>query len=228
MTGRRKLLHAVLVGFVAATLASQSGAAQFSIARLYIEYNASANDLGFHVSLDGANWKSMSIVNPRGRTIFEVEGAAAYATLGMTELFFEGAEPNLDDFPLADLLALFPEGRYKFNGLTVGGERISNRVRLSHAVPDGPSVSAQVYPHTVVIRWDPVTCPPDGFPDRHIEIVGYQVIVESFQITLPASSTEVTVPREFVDALAPGEHAFEVLAIEKSGNQTLTEGWFVK
>ena len=32
---------------------------------------------------------------------------------------------------------------------------------------------------------------------------------------------------EFVAALTPGEHAFEVLAIEQSGNQTLTEGSFV-
>jgi hypothetical protein len=38
----------------------------------------------------------------------------------------------------------------------------------------------------------------------------------------------VTVPPEFVASLASGEQPYEVLAIEASGNQTLTEGTFVK
>jgi hypothetical protein len=54
------------------------------------------------------------------------------------------------------------------------------------------------------------------------------VIVDSFQVTLPASARQVTVPAEYVVSLAPGAHAFEVLAIEASGNQTITEGSFTK
>jgi hypothetical protein len=100
---------------------------------------------------------------------------------------------------------------------------------LSHAVPDGPSVSAEIDDDTLVIRWDPVTGPAEILPDEDVDIVGYQVIVDpSFQVTVPASSTEVTVPREYVESLGPGEHPFEVLAIEESGNQTITEGFFVK
>ena len=215
------LLVAVVLG-----LAAPAWAAKFSEARIYIEYNSSANDLGFHVSLDGEVWKSLEILNPTGMMIFEVEGKGGYTDLGMTELFFEGAEPFLGDFPLEDLLALFPEGKYKFIGVTVGEARLVSTARLSHAVPDGPSVSTDVDDDTVIIRWDPVTAPPEGFPDEDIEIVGYQVIVDSFQVTLPASSTEVTLPREFVESLEPGEHDFEVLAIEASGNQTITEGTF--
>jgi hypothetical protein len=76
------------------------------------------------------------------------------------------------------------------------------------------------------IRWEPVTGPPENFPQTSITIVGYQVIVESFQVTLPPSSTQVILPRKFVQSLAPGEHEFEVLAIEARGNQTITEGSF--
>jgi hypothetical protein len=79
----------------------------------------------------------------------------------------------------------------------------------------------------VVIRWSPVTAPPPGFPDRPIVIIGYQVIVESFQVTLPASATSVTIPTEFVESLGSGAHPFEVLAIEASANQTITEGSLV-
>jgi hypothetical protein len=48
------------------------------------------------------------------------------------------------------------------------------------------------------------------------------------QVTLPASARSVTVPSEFVDSLRSGQQAFEVLAIEASGNQTITEGSFTK
>ncbi len=226
MTRHKRPLHLVLLGVIAIGLLTPVWAARLAISRIYIEYNSSANDLGYHVSLDAQNWKTMKIVNPAGTTVFEVIGKGAYNDLGMTELFFEGAEPSLDDFPLANLLALFPQGRYRFIGVTVGGASLVGTGILSHAVPAGPVVSAEVNGETVIIRWDPVTGPPEGFPVRDIEVVGYQVLVESFQITLPGSATEVTVPREFVESLAPGEYPFEVLAIEASGNQTITEGTF--
>ena len=89
---------------------------ELEISRIYWEYNSSANDLGVHVSLDGEDWRKLKIINPAGRTIFEVEGHGPYRLLGMTELFFEGAEPNLDDFPLENLLARFPEGDVPVHG----------------------------------------------------------------------------------------------------------------
>jgi len=226
MTRHKRLLHVFLLGMVVLGLAAPSWAAKFSISRLYIEYNSSANDLGFHVSLDGEDWNTLKIVNPAGVTIFQVDGKGPYKELGMTELFFEGAEPSLDEFPLNQLLALFPEGRYQIIGQLVGGARIASTATLTHAVPAGPPVSAEVNDDTVIIRWDPVTGPPAGFPQKRIQIVGYQILVDPFQVTLPASSTQVTLPQEFVRSLAPGTHLFEVLAIEAGGNQTITEGTF--
>ena len=136
------LLHLFLLGALALGFESTGNAAEFSIARIYIEYNASGNDLGYHVSLDGEDWRSLKIVNPDRKTLFEVAGKGAYKELGMTELFFEGAEPSLADFPLKDLLALFPEGKYQFIGTTVDNERLASTATLSHAVPDGPLVSS--------------------------------------------------------------------------------------
>lgn len=204
--------------------------------RIYFEYNSSASalgDLGVHVFLDGQNWKEIKIINPRGRTIFEVEGGGPYEELGMTELFFEGAEPDLADVPLAELLDRFPAGTYMFKGETVLGEIIIDRARLTHAIPAGPAnLSAQVGPgNNLVISWDRVTSPPPGFPNVPLNIVGYQVIVGAFQVTIPATSAprqRVTVSPEFVASLASGEQPFEVLAIEAGGNQTITEGRFVK
>jgi hypothetical protein len=224
----RCTLFVFLLGAVTLFWARPARAQGFEEARIYIEYNASANDLGFHVALDGEDWKTLKIVDPTGKTIFEVTGKAAYKNLGMTELFFEGAEPNLADFPLDELLALFPEGTYRFIGKTVDGENLVSTATLSHAVPAGPEVSSSLDGDTLVIRWSPVTAPPEGFPARPIDVTGYQVIVGSFQVTLPGSATMVTVPKEFVGSLPTGTQPFEVLAIDASGNQTITEGSFVK
>ncbi len=201
-----------------------------SIAKIYWEFNSSGPDLGVHVMLDGEDWKSMKIFHENGKLLFAVEGKQGYKQLGMTELFFEGAEPNLiTDVELEDLLDLFPEGEYEFEGLTVDGDEIGAEAFFSHAIPDGPEVSADdVVGDLLVIEWEEVTSPPDGFPDEEITIVGYQVIVGSFQVTLPESARQCTVPPEFVDSLDSGEHQFEVLAIEESGNQSITEGTFTK
>jgi hypothetical protein len=203
--------------------------AQLDFSRIYWEYNSSANDLGVHVTLDGEDWNQLEIENPDEEVIFNVVGSGPYEELGMTELFYEGAEPNLADFPLDDLLDLFPEGRYDFSGTTVDGEEIEGSWRFSHAIPAGPEVFADVGPNGFLrIRWNAVNGTPAGFPNRPIHIVGYQVIVESFQVTVPASVRSVTVPPEFASTLASGPHQFEVLAIDRSTNQTITEGSFVK
>ena len=161
MMRHSRLSYVFLVGAIALSLVvAPSWAATLAISRIYIEYNSSANDLGYHVSLDGEDWRTLRIVNPAGTTIFEVTGKGPYRELGMTELFFEGAEPNLDDFPLEDLLALFPEGRYRFIGQTVDGVSITGTGRLTHAIPAGPEVEADVSRGDVVIEWEPVTAPP--------------------------------------------------------------------
>ena len=222
-----RLFSALAVAMLVLGPTTAAWAAKLAIARIYIEYNASANDLGFHVFLDGEDWKDIAIVNPGGTPIFMVEGSGPYAELGMTELFFEGAEPSLDDVPLNQLLGQFPEGRYRFTGTTVDDAPIGRNATLSHAIPAAPVVSTQVVGNQITISWLPVVCTPSGFPARPIDIVGYQVIVDSFQVTLPDTSTQVTLPSEFVASLDSGEVLFEVLAIDASGNQTITEGSFV-
>jgi hypothetical protein len=229
-------MAALILSAATPEAAAKKNTVSLSIKRIYFEYNSTASrlgDLGVHVFLDGEDWQEIEIINPEGRAIFEVEGKGPYREMGMTELFFEGAEPDLADVPLQELLDRFPAGLYRFVGKTVNGERIVDTATLTHAIPAGPgNVSAEVGPgNKVIISWDRVTGPPNGFPNEPISVVAYQVIVGSFQVTLPATSAprqSVTVPREFVRSLAPGEQLFEVLAIEAGGNQTITESSFIK
>ena len=223
----------LLMFTTAATRPRDGGNSDFvelEIAKIYWEYNSSANDLGVHVSLDGEDWKKLEIDDPNHHTIFEVAGKGPYAELGMTELFFESAEPSLDEVPLDELLARFPEGDYVIEGRTVDGEGTGALANFSHAIPAGPEVTVELGSKNFLkISWTEVTSTPPGFPALPIHIVGYQVIVEpSFQVTLPATARSVTVSPEFVESLPAGENKFEVLAIEASGNQTITEGTFTK
>ena len=228
----RKLVRVSLWAALALALSATSSAAAqpptvaLEISRLFIEYNESGNDLGFHVLLDGEDWTSLQITSPDGRKIFTVKGSGGYGELGMTELFFEGAEPTLTDVPVDELLALFPEGTYDFRGRTVDKETIGGTAVLSHAIPAGPVVSTELDGDSLVVSWDLVTQSADILPPRAVTIAGYQVIVEEFQVTVDADVTSVTVPPEFVEGLEAGVHDFEVLAIEANGNQTITEGTF--
>jgi hypothetical protein len=219
-----------MVAFGMAAVPRQPQQVEFEEARIFIEYNLSGNDLGFHVFLDGEDWTDLRIVDPTGTRISDVSATGGYRGLGLTELFFEGAEPNLAEFPLAELLARFPEGEYTFSGRTVDNEKIVATATLTHNVPDAPVVStrASACGNTIDITWTPVNAPAAILPGRKVDVVAYQVIVGSFQVTVPGGVTSVTMPEQFYQSLGAGTHDFEVLAIDASGNQTIREGTFVK
>jgi hypothetical protein len=223
---------AVLVGIVAARV-NRNGHAEaaprpmrLAQATMIVEVNATDGDAGLQVFLDGEPWKSMSITGPDGSTILDINAVGRLEDFGLTELFSESSEPPFDVFPLEEFKALWPEGRYSFAGTTVDGRRLTGRATLSHDIPDGPEITspaegATVAPGSVVASWDPV-------PETSgVDIVGYRVIVERenplrvFSVELPASDNSVTIPSEYFDSGT--EYKLEVLAIEASGNQTLTE-----
>lgn len=205
---------------------------EFDVAQIRIEKNATARDAGIQVLLDAEDWKRVAIYLPHGGPrIMQVRASSIVGRIGVTELFFESAEPSLDDLPLKDLLAMFPEGRYRLVGQTTDGGEMIGTARLTHDIPAGPTVvtpeeGAVTRVDDTLIDWEPVVKPAG------IEIAGYQVIVELpeplrvFSVDLPASVTSVTVPPEFLN---PGaEYKLEVLAIARGGgrNQTITESSF--
>jgi hypothetical protein len=240
MTKRKRLLPFLLLvalslSFGAAMGNSQDGdnaTAQvpFEVAKIFFEFNSTDSDLGVHVLLDGEDWKTLQISDPNGRVIFDLATKGGFKNIGLTELAFEGAEPLLTATPLAERLEQFPEGEYRFSGKTVDNEKIVGFATLTHAVPAGPGdVSAVLGPgNSLVIGWNIVVATPTGFPTRPIAIAGFQVIVGSFEVTLPGTANVVTVPPAFVESLPPGVHEVEVLAIDAGGNQTITSGSFTK
>lgn len=209
----------------------------FSKTKIIIEVNATDRDAGIQISVDAMGWKRLEVFDPNGQKILDVGASGSVEKQGVTEFFFESEEPSLEDVPLDELFARFPEGNYTFVGITVDGKTLNGKANFTHNIPAGPEIvfpaeGAVLFPNMpVVINWEPVTDPlPDT--DSAVTIVGYQVIVERlkpqplrvFSVDLPASATQVSVAPEFIQANA--EYRFEVLAIEASGNQTISESTF--
>jgi hypothetical protein len=228
------LLPIFLVGLVALTLgtaAPESWAAPLSDTAIYIEINDTDGDAGIQIFLDGEGWDSMEVFDPNGNRVLNVTGEGGVGQQGITELFFESAEPSFDEQPLEDLLELFPEGFYRFEGTTTEGAMLKGKARLTHDLPAAPVIVSpeedddSVDPGNTVIEWEPVADPPGS------TIVGYHVVVERemgssrvFTVDLGPTATSVTVPAEFMESNTA--YKFEVLAIETSGNQTISEGEF--
>lgn len=229
------LLAAVALSVAAIAPGSQAAAEiPLSKARMIIEYNATAGDVGVQVLLDGEPWKNMKIFSPTGHRLLNITTTGSLNKQGLTELFFESSEPSLVEVPLEEFLERFPEGMYDFEGKTVEGEKIEGEATFTHVIPAAPVVvspqdGAVVDPNDCIIDWDPVTQTIGGA--GAITIIGYQVIVEQVEplrvllIDLPASVTSLEVPPEFF-LQADTVHKFEVLAIEAGRNQTITESSF--
>ena len=110
---------------------------------------------------------------------------------------------------------------------------------LTHDIPAGPQLvspaeGATVPVRGVVARWRPVTKTITGEP---VKIIAYQLIIEKdvephrhmigkpgLSMYLPPSVTSFTIPNGFLEPRTA--YDWEVLAIERSGNQTLSSGSF--
>ena len=190
---------------------------------LFIETNATDGDAGLQQELDGEDWRSTKLRDKKGRALVDVRAKGKLRNFGLTELFFEAAEPSFDEFPFRKFKERFPEGKYTWKGRTVEGRKLVGSDRLSHLVPDGPVITfptegAQVDPGGFTITWEPVTTPAG------VEIVRYIVIVDqetrSVELELDGSATSADIPGQ---VLEPGtELGGELLAKDKNGNQTIT------
>jgi len=223
---------------------------EFSAFRTIIEINATDGDTGFQVFIDGDEWKQATIRDPNAKQIYDVQGFASVREQGLTENFFESAEPSCDEDPLVNFLERFPAGEYTVIGKTVDGEKLERTATLTHDLPRAPinlvPIGGGVDPtNPVSVLWSPGAglgnCPPNGAEIGNPALFGYQVIVVRADPTpevvldadLPAAATQMTIPPEFLqpDAI----YKYEVIAIEsrtnvdsevEKGNQTLSEGFF--
>jgi hypothetical protein len=226
----------------AALYGRPSAAVPLKEAKLNVEHNATDGDTGFQGFIDSEGWRRLEARGPGGQ-ILKLEARGALARLGLTELFFESVEPENKNVPIDRLLATLPEGNYTIsgtgqeNGTSTG--RTSGTAWLTHDIPAGPILvspkeGSKVSVRGLVARWKPVSKTITGEPVR---IVAYQLIIEQegdpprhmigtfgLSMYLPPAVTKIAVPNGFLQPHTA--YNWEVLAIERSGNQTLSSGSF--
>lgn len=228
---------------------------EFAEAHVFFELNNTDGDLGIHALIDGDPWKRLRIEDQNERKILDIRVRGRLRRQGLTEIFFESAEPPFDELLPREFFARFPEGTYEIEGRTLDGIEMESETEISHLMPAPPEPTvngttfveicddedpAYVEPDpvfgVVVIAWEPITAThPDLGKTGDISIYNYQVVVEVevgedefpsvLSVILPPGETSMTIPAEFI---AQGEEfKYEVLAREASFNQTATESCFL-
>jgi hypothetical protein len=222
----------------------------FAEANIFFELNNTDGDLGIHALIDGEAWKRLEIEGPKERELLDIRVKGRLRRQGLTEIFFESAEPSFDELKPKRFFRRFPEGKYEIEGLTLDGYELESTAEVTHLLPAPPknikvsgipaaeNCDAEELPSVdgskpVIITWEPVTTshPELGRTDEVIEVVKYQVVAEReeptlliFSIDLPPTVTEIQIPAGFI-ALGQ-EFKFEILVREASGNQTAVESCF--
>ena len=213
--------------------------ATIATAKLIIEYNFTDDDIGVHGAFDDHGWSDLCFYDPNGTQVLAVKPQAQLKDLTMAGIFFESREPPSSEFSFEDLKAQFPEGQYQVRALSFDGTQLTGSAFFTHDVPKPPTVTfpqeGDVVDTTgLVIEWLDVTETVDGGP---VTITGYEVIVTKvkhrdphgfsrpiFDVHVPSDRNALSVPVQF---LTPNtEYELEVLALEVSGNQTITVSFF--
>ena len=218
----------------------------FDEADLFFELNDTDGDLGFHALIDGDAWRELEIENPNERENLRVTVSGNLRRQGLTELFFESAEPPFDELPPEEFFRRFPEGEWEIEGTTLDGEELESSDVLRHVMPAPPdNITLSGIPSVencdveplpsvtppVLIDWDPVTeSHPEIGREGEIEIVRYQLVLETdgvpqLTLDLPPDVTEFEIPDSLTDMAE--EWKFEIVAREETGNQTAVESCFL-
>ncbi len=213
-------------------------------AELFFELNDTAGDLGIHAAIDGEPWKLLEIESPDERRLLKIRGRSAVRRQGLTQLFFESAEPNFEEFSAEEFFARFPEGEYEISGVTTDGVELESAVELTHVMADRPRnlrVNGSLVPedcdagpipvvsNPVKITWDPVTSShPDIGATGPVTLELYEFVLETDELkleaVLPPSVTEFDAPETYLDL--SDEWKVEIIVRTDTHNNTAVESCF--
>jgi hypothetical protein len=227
---------------------------EFDEAHVFFELNNTDGDLGIHALIDGDAWRKLRISDPKGKGMLDIKVKSRLKQQGLTEIFFESAEPPFEsDDPEGvtlipeEFFERFPEGDYSIRGKTLEHDTLISETGVTHVMPGPPVVMVNTMAAAedcdadlpvvstgdpVTIHWEAVThSHPDlGTSGVMIDVVNYEVVVEidetpfKTSTILPPSANSFEVPPEI---LALGDEVkFEVLVREASYNQTAVESCF--
>lgn len=203
----------------------------FDEAHLFFELNHTDGDLGIHALIDGEPWKKLEIEDTKERKILDIQVSGRLQRQGLTEIFFESAEPTFDELSPDRFFRRFREGIYEIEGTTLEGEELESETELTHVMPAPPEPTVNGIPMAqqcdeeepyfditetqapVVISWPAVMYShPDANgggagvqPPVPVTIHNYEVVIE---VELEVNGEEF--PSVMHVVLPPGETSITV------------------
>jgi len=201
--------------------------------KLIIEINATDGDAGFHALADAGAWRWFRIDDPNGNKILAMRATGILRDQGMTENFFESAEPLCEPdeeepdelvVTFAEFIDRFPAGDYLFRANNNEGDRVKGTVELTYNLPAAPDISmtdeSEQSIDEVIVEWAPGVdlgekCHDQSLIDdgiiadpADVEIVGWELVVEpdDEEASEPFRKYTVQLPPEQTSVLVPAEY----------------------
>lgn len=210
------------LGALGVVPAAGQEARPFDTATIHMEQNATDEDAEIVLEAKGGDdgLVKLTVSAPDGRTVVDLSAPDA-STLGIRQFSFESPEPK----DVAGLKAAYPEGAYRFSGVSSAGERFHGESVLSHELPATVSFlhpvdeARNVSTKHLAISWSGVTRVTAYTLELEQEELGVEL-----KATLPASSTRFAVPDEFLHP--DKECKLAIGTTDERGNLSVVETTF--
>ena len=190
------------------------------------EFNSTDMDAGIQFFWDGEPWERCTVENPNGEIVLDVN--AEELPEGLTEGFFEGAEPEQDNMGgINQFIRQFPNGTYTFTCYPVGGGPTCDcEADLNYQLLNAASLDAGDFPAITWTESGNVTR-AEIVIEAVVENGDEQVFTE--KVIFEGGQLSYTVSEEFqalIETKAEDETLSELkveILIDRGGNKTITE-----
>jgi hypothetical protein len=188
---------------------------EFTEASIILEHNATDGDAEIVVFVKGGDkgLTRLSIFAPDGKAVLDL--STQKKTIGLRKFSVESAEPRVT----SEVMSAYPEGMYRFEGITVDGVRLQSTVNLVHDLPSPPLITVSETEGKV--NWPAVAGAAGYKIELEREVDGENVM--KLAVDLPITSTSFSMPKML---LVPGEYKVGLVVRGETGNIVVVEKEF--
>lgn len=189
---------------------------EFEEADIYFELNNTDGDLGIHGKVDGGPWKRIWLKDSTHRQLMNVTARGRLRQQGVTELFFESAEPTFDKLSPVEFFNRFPQGMYKIYGISEDGKLLVGKSLIRHvmpAPPDGIFINDTSVNLTVINCEEEENVPEVDLNDDGNIVISWEEVDESHPTIGEEGDIEVALYQLVVEFEVPEEEFESVFSV---------------
>ena len=153
---------------------------EFTEASIILEHNATDGDAEIVVFAQGGDkgLTRLSILAPDGTAVLDL--STQKRTLGLRKFSVESAEPVI-----SEVISAYPEGTYRFEGVTVDGVRLHSTANLVHGLPSPPVITINKAEGRV--NWSAVAGATGYSIELEREVDGENVMKLTLDLLMPST-----------------------------------------